>query len=283
MNYVYPTKDKIMEFFQTHTGFFSVIQITESLIAPHHNNIQDTEWEHVRTMLHQLKTAYLLVEHEGGDIYHEKFSSTPERIQQYLDDALITNEQKHTSGNIEKFNKFVTIKPGFWGVSIDFNEIFLSVTQHVGKRMRIAITIGGLTFVAMILAWQLAPHKTLILYGTATRVSGVSIQSACDRQYGAGSTARVIENNVMGWRCVVGDKDNYVARSIDIRNECVFENPTFTDVFDDYTDFNDPLSWGCYTKHHWFFATRTWFYLWGSVAGILFVFGYYVVRHRKCT
>src|SRR3989338_9421239 len=53
---VYPTKKEIIEFFRSHTGFHNVLRISELLVAPHHNNVQDPEWQHVRDLLHELKS-----------------------------------------------------------------------------------------------------------------------------------------------------------------------------------------------------------------------------------
>ncbi|MFA6158362.1 MAG: hypothetical protein WC763_01925 [Candidatus Paceibacterota bacterium] len=55
------------------------------MIAHDHNNIQPEEIQHIKGFLHQLKSeGFLLIENEGGDIYHEGFSSTPDRIDKFL-------------------------------------------------------------------------------------------------------------------------------------------------------------------------------------------------------
>ncbi len=75
-----------MLFFRTHSDFHSVYRISELLIAQHHNNIQDEEWQHIRTLLHRLKRDhFLMVKNEGGNIHEEKFGSTPDRVERYFE------------------------------------------------------------------------------------------------------------------------------------------------------------------------------------------------------
>jgi len=75
-----------MMFFRTHSDFHTVYRISELLISPHHNNIQDDEWQHIRNLLHSLKRDdFLIVKNEGGNIHEEKFGSTPDRVQRYFE------------------------------------------------------------------------------------------------------------------------------------------------------------------------------------------------------
>lgn len=86
MNLILPTREEIVEFFRHHHGYISVIDIATALIVPQvqRSTPVDEEWGHVRTLLHELKSGgFLLVQGEGRDIYNEKFSTTPDRIQQY--------------------------------------------------------------------------------------------------------------------------------------------------------------------------------------------------------
>ncbi len=86
MNLSYPTQDEIMEFFSTYSGFHTVYRITELLVAPDHNNVQDSEWKHIQKVLHKLKSeGFLLIKNEGENIHEEEFSSTPDRIDRYLE------------------------------------------------------------------------------------------------------------------------------------------------------------------------------------------------------
>lgn len=86
MNLIFPSENEVMKFFRTHSDFHAVYRISELLISPHHNNVQDTEWQHVRDILHRLKrNNFLIVKNEGGNIYEEKFSSTPDRVQRYFE------------------------------------------------------------------------------------------------------------------------------------------------------------------------------------------------------
>jgi hypothetical protein len=95
MKLIYPTKDDIMNLFKNRSGFSTVYGIATALVMPHvpRNNALDEEWKHVQGFLHQLKSeGYLLVENEGQDILHEKFSSTPDRIDRYFKkDMIIDN------------------------------------------------------------------------------------------------------------------------------------------------------------------------------------------------
>lgn len=84
MELEYRTEEEIIDFFQNHTGGHKVIRIAELLIS--HNNPQDVEIFHIRKLLHKLKAGgFLIVKNEGGDIYHEEFSSTPDRIEKYFE------------------------------------------------------------------------------------------------------------------------------------------------------------------------------------------------------
>ena len=87
MNFIYPSKNEIMEFFKRRNGFISVIDIATALVVPHvqRSTPMDEEWQHISGFLHELKSNdYLIVEGEGQDIYHEKFSSTPDRVKKYF-------------------------------------------------------------------------------------------------------------------------------------------------------------------------------------------------------
>ena len=75
MEFIFPTKDEIIEFFNTRHGFFSVLDIATAIVVPRvqRSTPMDEEWKHVRKLLHELKAEdFLLVEGEGGDIYHGK-------------------------------------------------------------------------------------------------------------------------------------------------------------------------------------------------------------------
>jgi len=88
MNLIYPTRDEIIEFFRSHSGFHTVYRISELLISNHHSNIQDVEWKHVLKILHQLKSeGYLLIKNEGENIHEEQFSSTPDRLEKFLENS----------------------------------------------------------------------------------------------------------------------------------------------------------------------------------------------------
>lgn len=95
MKMIYPTKDDIMNLFKNRSGFSTVYGIATFLVTPHvqRSNVLDGEWKHIQGFLHQLKSdGFLLVENEGQDIIHEKFSSTPDRVEKYFQkDKIIDN------------------------------------------------------------------------------------------------------------------------------------------------------------------------------------------------
>lgn len=85
MELVYPSKNEIMDFFKTRSGFIKVMRICELMLASKHNNVQEAEITHIKGFLHQLKSqGFLLIENEGQDIYHEGFSTTPDRVEKYF-------------------------------------------------------------------------------------------------------------------------------------------------------------------------------------------------------
>lgn len=84
MELEFKTEKHIIDFFSSHTGSHTVFRIAELLTS--HNNPQDAEINHVRKILHKLKSEnFLLVKNEGENIHEEKFSSTPDRIEKYYE------------------------------------------------------------------------------------------------------------------------------------------------------------------------------------------------------
>jgi len=139
MKLVYPTKNEIIEFFRNHTGFHTALRISELLVAPHRNNVQEPEWRHIRDLLHELKSeGFLLVEKEGQDIYNEAFSSTPDKIKKYFEvskgDQMLDSKQVRMSLitflNEPKFQKrsFEVIKRRFTGLEdFELRNVLLSI------------------------------------------------------------------------------------------------------------------------------------------------------------
>ncbi|EKD24082.1 MAG: hypothetical protein ACD_81C00114G0009 [uncultured bacterium] len=106
MNLVFPTEGEVIDFFTVHTGYLDVHRISELLVTHQHANLQESEWKHIYKVLHKLKSeGYLLVQNEGGDIYSEKFSSTPDRIEKFnerkaKDKEFYTNKNKNRAGTV---------------------------------------------------------------------------------------------------------------------------------------------------------------------------------------
>lgn len=95
MELEFKTEKQVIDFFSGHTGSHTVFRIAELLIK--HNNPQDSEINHIRTILHKLKSeGILLVKNEGENIHEEKFSSTPDRIEKYYE---IESKSKDYFGN----------------------------------------------------------------------------------------------------------------------------------------------------------------------------------------
>ncbi|MEI8067405.1 MAG: hypothetical protein WCG91_00440 [Candidatus Shapirobacteria bacterium] len=84
----------------------------------------------------------------------------------------------------------------------------------------------------------------------ATRLSGISVQSACNYQYPAqGLKAAIYSWNVFGWRCarspITGDYQiPPIAKSVDLSRECrrIYGSAAYAG----YTNYSSPYSWGCY-------------------------------------
>jgi hypothetical protein len=88
----------------------------------------------------------------------------------------------------------------------------------------------------------------------ATRLSGISIQSACEFQYGksVGDTtmrAMLYGKTVINWLCVLGVKSSYGSTliykySVDLNREC--RRIYGSSAYAAYTSYYNPYSWGCY-------------------------------------
>ena len=81
-----PTENEIVDFFDSHSGGYTVIRITEWLIngKVNHTTPHDEEWKHVRGILYNLKSKdFLVVENEGKHVTEESFYSTPDRLEKY--------------------------------------------------------------------------------------------------------------------------------------------------------------------------------------------------------
>ena len=99
-----------MEFFKRRNGYISVIDISTALVVPHvqRSTPMDEEWQHISGFLHELKSNdYLLVEGEGQDIYHEKFSSTPDRIKKYFLKDTIDDNKDLTKKTDEELQEII--------------------------------------------------------------------------------------------------------------------------------------------------------------------------------
>jgi hypothetical protein len=106
--------------------------------------------------------------------------------------------------------------------------------RHVASAaISVALSVGGVAIAA-------APASA------ATRLGGINMQAACDDQYpGQGRIAKIRTWNVYGWKCVTGvvpvaDGD------ISTWRQCQNQFGWNRGVYSNYTNYNDPYSWGCY-------------------------------------
>lgn len=84
----------------------------------------------------------------------------------------------------------------------------------------------------------------------ATRLSGISVQSACDHQYsptpGTTLTATLGGRTVLNWYCVFKLKGKYILStlSVDLSRECrrIYGQSAYAA----YPDYWNAFSWGCY-------------------------------------
>lgn len=97
MELEYKTEEQVINFFKDRAGSREVLSICQSLIP--RGNVQEAEINHVRKILHKLKTeGYLLVQNEGENIFEEKFSSTPDRLKKYFE-AVSRNKNYNQNKN----------------------------------------------------------------------------------------------------------------------------------------------------------------------------------------
>jgi hypothetical protein len=81
-----PTENEIITFFDSHSGSHTVLRITELLIhgKVNHTTPHEEEYNHVRSILHSLKSkGFLVAENEGKNVIEESFYSTPDRLEKY--------------------------------------------------------------------------------------------------------------------------------------------------------------------------------------------------------
>lgn len=122
MNIELKTIDEVMQFFKSRHGYMSVNRICELLVR--YNNIQAPEIECIKKHLHKLKReGFLLVKNEGDDIYNEEFASTPERVNDYF-----------SEGKNEETDEIMTLKPEFYGMSIDLRRLWKRIKSWCKKK-----------------------------------------------------------------------------------------------------------------------------------------------------
>ena len=80
----------------------------------------------------------------------------------------------------------------------------------------------------------------------ATRLGGIDMQAACNNQYpGQGRIAKVVTNNVYGWKCVTGVVP-VAPGDISTWQQCQVQYGANRGVYSNYTSYSNPYSWGCY-------------------------------------
>jgi hypothetical protein len=89
----------------------------------------------------------------------------------------------------------------------------------------------------------------------ATRLSGISVQSACDHQYGPATPGTKLiadlgGKTVINWLCVTegpgyyGSTLIYSKSGVDLSREC--RRIYGSSAYAAYTSYYNPYSWGCY-------------------------------------
>lgn len=107
--------------------------------------------------------------------------------------------------------------------------------KKIGVALSTTVVIAALTVVPIQSA------------SAATRVKVIDktfMYTACERQQGTPSYVSLVSNNVMGWRCTYDGGWNRIYKSIDLTKEC--RRLFGASAYANYTNFNDPNSWGCY-------------------------------------
>ena len=101
----------------------------------------------------------------------------------------------------------------------------------------VKLALGTMAVAALSVLGLQAPAQA------ATDLGGVSVEAACDNQRGAATTARLVVNNVYGWRCALylGGTTGYY--SVDIAREC--RRVHGSSAYAAYSNYNNPYSWRC--------------------------------------
>ena len=101
----------------------------------------------------------------------------------------------------------------------------------------VKLALGTMAVAALSVLGLQAPEQA------ATDLGGVSVEAACDNQRGVATTARLVVNNVYGWRCALylGGTTGYY--SVDIAREC--RRVHGSSAYAAYSNYNNPYSWRC--------------------------------------
>lgn len=101
----------------------------------------------------------------------------------------------------------------------------------------VKLALGTMAVAALSVLGLQAPAQA------ATDLGGVSVEAACDNQRGVATTARLVVNNVYGWRCALylGGTTGYY--SVDIAREC--RRVHGSSAYAAYSNYNNPYSWRC--------------------------------------
>lgn len=78
----------------------------------------------------------------------------------------------------------------------------------------------------------------------ATALGGIDISGACADQW-PGTVARLVSNNVYGWRCRVYYSVGWRDFGVDLNRACRTQYGR-SNAYAKYGNYNDPYSWRCY-------------------------------------
>ena len=139
MNLIYPSKNEIMDFFRNRSGYISVIDISTALVTPkvQRSTPLDEEWNHVKVFLHELKSGgFLLIQNEGEDIYHEKFSSTPDRVDKYFSKDKVQDYSDLTKRTEEELEEIIRRNDNPGVATSLHNRALVELDLRYKKRLR---------------------------------------------------------------------------------------------------------------------------------------------------
>lgn len=105
---------------------------------------------------------------------------------------------------------------------------------------KVQLILAGIILLAMVpLATLAAPAHA------ATRLGGVSMYNACQRQWPGSNVALIAPYNVMDWKCAFNGSLGASFMGINVNLQCK-QQYNNSNAYAAYSDFNNAYSWSCY-------------------------------------